>query len=385
MKRLKLIFICLICVVLLGSCALPEQSPLTVTFRTEYGEDGLTQTVAYGTSAVAPTLPTVEGYTFLGWYVNPERTIKYEFKTIVRYDTTLYALWAENSESYTATFNMPDGTTVVREYKSGDIIAPPHLSAEWLCIGWYSEGAPDKLVDFSAPRYENGVYYPKLMPDYEQIVNAVANNVLTSVVSVTSVSFNDDFSSAYSHGSGVIILEDAKYYYCLTNNHVALGETGNPVQRYVITDCYGVEYKASMVYADPDYDLALLAFSKSDVQKVEAKLTVAKFADYNPAVGDTVIAIGTPEGRINAVTVGSVESYETVRVGGASAQLSNIKFKVVCHTAPTYHGSSGGVLLNSELEIIGINYAASYNDDGSFRHGFAVPLEKVIEFLDSIK
>ena len=153
MRKLKLILICVLCAVLLCSCSFGEGEPYTVTYRTEFGEDGVTQSVVPGTSAVAPTLPEVEGYTFLGWYVNPERTIKYEFKTIVRYDTTLYALWEENSESYTAQFNLPDGSVLSREYKSGELLVPPYLNEEWLCLGWYEEKTPDTLVDFSAPIY----------------------------------------------------------------------------------------------------------------------------------------------------------------------------------------------------------------------------------------
>lgn len=384
MRKLKLILICVLCAVLLCSCSFGEGEPYTVTYRTEFGEDGVTQSVVPGTSAVAPTLPEVEGYTFLGWYVNPERTIKYEFKTIVRYDTTLYALWEADSEAYTATFHMPDGTTVKREFKSGELVAPPYVSPEALCIGWYREGSPEVTVDFTKPIFENGVYYPLLMPDYEEILNTVAQKTLTSTLSVCSVSYNDDHSTAYSNGSGVIILEDDLYYYCLTNNHVALGDTGNPVQRYIVADCYGIEYKAILAYADPDYDLALLAFLKSEVKKVGATLSVAKFADENAKVGDRVIAIGSPEGRIDAVTLGKVSGYDNVNIGGVSEDLSNVKFKALCHSAPTYHGSSGGALYNTDLEIVGINYAASYNEDGSYRHGFAIPLDKVLEFLDSI-
>ena len=103
-------------------------------------------------------------------------------------------------------------------------------------------------------------------------------------------------------------------------------------------------------------------------------------------MGDSVVAIGQPIGIINAVTEGKVEKYITVSIptenGNINENVSNVKFNVIRHSAPLNSGSSGGVLLNKDYKICGINYAAALvEDDTEFVTGYAVPVKKVLEFL----
>ena len=59
--------------------------------------------------------------------------------------------------------------------------------------------------------------------------------------------------------------------------------------------------------------------------------------------------------------------------------MSNVRFDVMTHTAYINHGSSGGPLLNSELKVVGVNFAGSETAE----KGCAVPAEKVAEFLSA--
>ena len=61
--------------------------------------------------------------------------------------------------------------------------------------------------------------------------------------------------------------------------------------------------------------------------------------------------------------------------------MSNVKFEVYRHDAPINSGSSGGAILDYNYNIIGINYASSTDANGKFLNAFAVPIEKVKEFL----
>ena len=52
------------------------------------------------------------------------------------------------------------------------------------------------------------------------------------------------------------------------------------------------------------------------------------------------------------------------------------------HTAPLDHGSSGGALINYELKLVGINYAMGNSEGADMEFGLAIPLDKVIAFLE---
>ncbi len=179
-------------------------------------------------------------------------------------------------------------------------------------------------------------------------------------------------------GSGVIFAENNDCFYCLTNNHVTNIDSQCTSKKYTITDYKGYSYNGSLICSSADYDLAVLRFSKRSDSSLELKpLNIQK---TNPVVGDFVIAIGQPEGQNNTITIGNVVKYENVTLED-STDVSNVKFEVICHDAPINHGSSGGVLINLKGEIVGINYAGSVDENGDFLAGYAIPIEKVIEYL----
>lgn len=73
----------------------PEPTTYTVTFESNGGTAVTAQTVTEGETATAPTAPTYEGYTFIGWYSDEALTAEYDFATAVNTDITLYAKWEE--------------------------------------------------------------------------------------------------------------------------------------------------------------------------------------------------------------------------------------------------------------------------------------------------
>jgi S1-C subfamily serine protease len=92
--------------------------------------------------------------------------------------------------------------------------------------------------------------------------------------------------------------------------------------------------------------------------------------------------MGQPNGQINAITFGKVTAYDSVRLDESSAAMSNITFPVINHDAPTDSGSSGGAVLNNEFKLAGVHYAGP-DTEGFNEFGFAVPIEKVREYLNS--
>ena len=122
-----------------------EINAYTVTFNPNNGEDSTTQEVDYLGKASKPADPVLEGYTFLGWYLDGA---PYDFNRDVTGDITLVAQWSENY--YTVTFTDGDATVASVSVKEGDMVSAPALTAEAgkTFVGWYAEGS-ETAFDFS--------------------------------------------------------------------------------------------------------------------------------------------------------------------------------------------------------------------------------------------
>lgn len=173
--------------------------------------------------------------------------------------------------------------------------------------------------------------------------------------------FNDFFDPGLeqrykrtSLGSGVII--DGKRGFILTNEHVI-------VKSKTIT--VGLkdrrEFKAQIVGADPDSDLAVLRISSP---KALPDITMGD--STNLMIGETVIAIGNPFGLSNTVTTGVISATNR------SVRTENMVYHNFIQTDTSINpGNSGGPLLNINGELIGINTAIYAKAQGI---GFAIPI-----------
>jgi len=250
----------------------------------------------------------------------------------------------------------------------------------YIFLGWCTD--PAREIFYNPACYESGdiVLYAKWMRDITAIANEVAEDALTFNVKVKRESFNPaSLSPAQtSVGSGVIYKKTSTHYYILTNNHIV--ESDMYRSYYTVYDAYGNEYSASVLAADRSYDLALLSI----VRYSDVKLSVADLSDSDPERGAEVVSIGAPGGVYNTVTYGNVSDYQVFDApvsDGTEGEKNEIEFPILWHTAFSKQGSSGGALLNADLELIGINYAVASGKDGVFMYTFAIPITKVNEFI----
>lgn len=168
-----------------------------------------------------------------------------------------------------------------------------------------------------------------------------------------------------SLGTGFII---DKKGFILTNNHVV--EQTDEIRVRTADD---KEFAAKIVGRDPMTDLALIRI-KSDTPFIPLPL-----GDSNRLeVGDWVVAIGNPFGLGNTVTAGIVSAkYRQI---GAGAYDNFIQTDT-----PINLGNSGGPLLNTDGEVIGVNTAIFSQSGGSVGIGFAIPIDMVKELLPQLK
>ncbi len=203
-----------------------------------------------------------------------------------------------------------------------------------------------------------------------QVINDVTSTAVKANISITSISTND-YLDYTQFGSGVIFKELDGFYYLLTNNHVIEEVISNPVIEYKLKDYKGYEYEGVLVASEEDFDLAILKFEKVD------ELNVLDVATSNYGVGQKIIAIGQPLQQNNAITFGEIIQYTKAN---ESLEL-NVICDVLEHSAPIYSGSSGGMLINYDYEIVGINYGSYKLSDGTFYKGVAIPVSAIQLFL----
>ncbi len=154
-----------------------------------------------------------------------------------------------------------------------------------------------------------------------------------------------------SSGSGAIISEDG---YIITNHHVAGRAT-----RLVCRLSNREEVDAVLIGTDALSDLAILKLDLSSSRNPKQKLSVAKFGDSDKlAVGDVVLAMGSPAGVSQSVTKGIVANTAMISPGGSmvlDGERVGELVRWIGHDAVIFGGNSGGPLVNLRGEIIGVN------------------------------
>ena len=165
-------------------------------------------------------------------------------------------------------------------------------------------------------------------------------------------------------GSGVIISADG---YIVTNNHVVEG-----ADELTVTLNDNKEYSARIIGNDRTTDLALI---KIDGKNLPA---IAIANSDQVKVGEWVLAVGNPLGLNNTVTAGIISAK--ARTLGANGVESFIQTDAAINA-----GNSGGALVNTRGELVGIN-AMLYSQTGSYSgYGFAIPTAIMNKVVDDIK
>ncbi len=174
-------------------------------------------------------------------------------------------------------------------------------------------------------------------------------------------------------GSGVVISDEGLI---MTNHHVIDNSTE---VRVVFED--GRMYESEIIGSDRLTDIGLLKISASNLVPISIGNSDALF------VGDLAVAIGHPLtlGAAPTVTTGVVSALERrLDVGGEAMNSGVTLFGLIQTDAPITRGSSGGALINSNGELIGITTAIATADVGAEGLGFAVPVNLALGIADDL-
>lgn len=214
------------------------------------------------------------------------------------------------------------------------------------------------------------------------LIRQIAQDVGQSVVSVTTVqNVENGFLGASEQegaGTGFILTEDGLI---VTNRHVVPSGT----TRVDVTLSDGTEYQdVEVIGRTSSSDTLDIAFLKIKDTK-DKKLIPSKLGNSGTVqVGDTVVAIGNALGQFqNTVTQGIISGYgrDLKASDSRGGQISNLE-NVFQTDAAINAGNSGGPLVNTSGEVIGINTAAVLEDAQNI--GFAMPINDVAGLIESV-
>jgi S1-C subfamily serine protease len=186
------------------------------------------------------------------------------------------------------------------------------------------------------------------------------------------------FGRGRGAGTGMLITPDGEV---LTNNHVIDGATDISVQ----VNGTGRAYKATVVGTDATHDIALLRLAGAS-----GLATIQSANSSTLGVGDAVTAIGNAQGQPGPPTVatGTVtalnQSITAGERGGDGEDLAGL----IQTDVPLQPGDSGGPLLNSKSQVVGINTAASSARASArtgVQEGFAIPIEQALAIAKDIE
>ena len=221
-------------------------------------------------------------------------------------------------------------------------------------------------------------------------VSEVVEEVMPSIVAITSktVISSGRFGPSYyggsytseGAGSGVIVAESDKEIFILTNYHV-VENTSELSVTFIDDNSYDTTVKG----VSERKDIAIVAVKKSDVDSETLKqIKIATIGDSDELkVGNGIIAIGNALGYGQSVTTGVVSALNReVTTDSYTEEMIQID-------AAINGGNSGGALLNSKGEVVGINtakYSSSYSSSQASVEGmgFAIPISDVSDMIEDL-
>ena len=220
--------------------------------------------------------------------------------------------------------------------------------------------------------------------NYSETGIAVANKVLPSIVGIkVEYSVNSIFygslsksNKAEAQGSGIIISEDG---YILTNNHIvntssssSFYEVGKATKVSVYLYNDETEYEAKIIGTDEQTDLAVIKIEKNG-------LTAAELGNSDEVqVGEFSMAIGNPLGLQSSVTAGMISA-----VNRDVTDSDGKHYKLIQTDTAINSGNSGGALVNSKGQVIGVN-TLKLSGTGIEGMGFAIPINSTKDIYSQL-
>jgi S1-C subfamily serine protease len=267
---------------------------------------------------------------------------------------------------------VPSRTPVAR---AAGLLVPAVLGAG-LALGGAAAlgvlGTETTIQQISAPPTDAAANASFASQSHAQTVEAIYKRDAPGVVQITATSvqttqtdpfgfFPPTTQTAKALGSGFVI---DKAGHIITNEHVIAG-----AQKIQVSFSGNDELNARVVGKDPSTDVAVL-----QVEAHSRSLTPLPLGNSDEVqVGDSVVAIGNPFSLTRTATAGIVSAVQRTIDAPNGLSIDH----VIQTDAAINHGNSGGPLINSRGQVIGVNAQIQSGSGGNLGIGFAIPINTV--------
>lgn len=330
MKRILQLSFVLSLMLLLSSCHLvtSDDGPYLITFDSNGGTSIDSMTVESFDPFLPEEVPTKEGYTFGGWYLDEAFYYPMSFNAGTNEALTLYAKWID------------------------DQIIPIEVDEE-------------AIIDEIFERLD-------IIETFESRITTMLDDVKQSVVMIET----DD-----GGGSGIIYKKVGNTYYVLTNEHVVYDYDSNDF--YITVFDGGGEVlipKGSITLkgSSLEHDMAVLTFTSTRSFRV---IEMAQKSDIR--VGEFVFAIGSPLDLPNSVSMGLISAIDRPMWDDYGMDTITIQ-----HTAAINPGNSGGALVDIYGRLVGLNnmsYVDTEVGEGIEGLHFAIQIDILVTHLSELE
>ncbi|MEU4807071.1 trypsin-like peptidase domain-containing protein [Actinosynnema sp. NPDC023587] len=274
------------------------------------------------------------------------------------------AVTEEPAKAATTTATTPGPQLSVPELLFGRRVKPSGLIL--LMVAALLVGAAGGVVGWLAgkvgnPLTDGGVTLAEVLPGKERPVGSVADIAKRVAPSVVSIEFKG--ANVAGVGSGVVIEGGG---YVLTNDHVVAPAVQDTSAKLAVVFTDGKRAIAQVVGRDPKTDLAVIKVQVDNP-------TVLQFGNSDDlAVGDAVLAIGSPLSLSNTVTEGIVSALHRPVTASGENGGPQVTYDAIQTDAAINPGNSGGALVDSSGTLVGINSSIRSETGGSVGLGFAI-------------
>lgn len=240
------------------------------------------------------------------------------------------------------------------------------------------------------------IYNP---PGSDELAKRITENALTSsllIIQQTTQAEDGSLTSYNPGASGTVIKKEGDRYYVLTAYHVIRPEPdairtsllifdyndktfsdSTQTEKYKGQENYNRKFpKARVEFYDNKSDLAVISFESTE------RYATIKIAKSLPKFGDLVGTMSNPDDNTrNTVTEGRVLGFRSTK---SSMKFYGVKYPMLTHTSHTAAGSSGSMVLNKELQLIGVTLGGTEIKIFAFQFflaGKAMPCDRILDFL----
>ena len=292
----------------------PGDITFTVTFNTDGTSSIASQTVKEGEKAVKPADPLKSGYKFEGWYSDSSFTTKFDFKTPITFDITLYAKFTASQgggggggsitpppvtdTTFTVTFESNGSTLSSQTVKEGEKVtepANPDRSKEnYTFAGWYSDSSFTTKFDFNSTITDDTTLYAKwAVGTYDQNRSQITitidpehiDDLLTSNVDVIELADTNNYENVTTVNISKDLLSDIQ-----KENKAQNPQKPNTFQ---ITTAKGSVQLSSEVVD---------SIIRKSVDKENISISIENNSDDKKTVYDVSITVTTESGKLESIT-----------------------------------------------------------------------------------